>query len=78
MFSLFAGVCFAVKSKSTRKRLLLTRKTLTKFRKTVYEGISCGVNKGFSISNFVVGLMGSILFSILSSLAPITFKYVFE
>ena len=43
-----------------------------------FEDISCGVNKGFSISNFVVGFMRSILFSILSSLVPITFRYVFE
>ena len=37
MFSSFAGVYFAVKSKSTVKCLLLTRKMLSKIRKTVYE-----------------------------------------
>ena len=36
MFSSFAGVYFAVKSKSTVKCLLLTRKMLSKIRKTVY------------------------------------------
>jgi hypothetical protein len=40
MFSSFAGVCFAVKSKSTGNHLLLTGKTLRKFRKMVYEKIS--------------------------------------
>ena len=39
MFSSFANVCFTVKSKSTGKRLLLTGKTLRKFRKTVYRKI---------------------------------------
>ena len=39
MFSSFADVCFAVKSKSTGKHLLLTGKTLRKFRKTVYGKI---------------------------------------
>jgi hypothetical protein len=43
MFSLFAGVCFAVKSKSTVKCLLLTGKTLSKIWKTVY-----GICKPFS------------------------------
>ena len=37
MFSSFAGVCFAVKSKSTVKHLLLTGKFFSKTRKTVYE-----------------------------------------
>jgi hypothetical protein len=37
MFSSFAGVCFAVKSKSTGKHLLLTGKSFRKFRKMVYE-----------------------------------------
>ena len=36
MFSSFVGVCFAVKFKSTGKRLLLTGKSLIKFRKTIY------------------------------------------
>jgi hypothetical protein len=39
MFSSFAGVCFAVKSKSTEKHLLLTGKLLRKIRKTVYGKI---------------------------------------
>ena len=39
MFSLFEDVCFTVKSKSTVKYLLLTGKTLGKFRKTVYGKI---------------------------------------
>jgi hypothetical protein len=43
MFSSFAGVYFAVKSKSTVKCLLLTRKTLSKIWKTVY-----GICKPFS------------------------------
>ena len=38
-----------------------------------FGGIYCGVNRGFLISNFMVGLMGSILFSILSSLSPMIF-----
>jgi hypothetical protein len=40
MFSSFAGVCFAIKSKSIVKCLLLTGKTLSKIRKTVYGKIS--------------------------------------
>ena len=39
MFSSFAGVCFAIKSKSTGKHFLLTRKVLRKIRKTVYGKI---------------------------------------
>ena len=37
MFLSFASVCFAVKSKSTVKHLLLTGKFFSKTRKTVYE-----------------------------------------
>ena len=37
MFSSFMGVCFAVKSKSTVKHLLLIRKFFSKTQKMVYE-----------------------------------------
>ena len=64
--------CSLLEISSNKSVLSFLKETLN------FGGISCGVNKGFSISNFVVDLMGSILFSILSSLAPIIFKYVFE
>jgi hypothetical protein len=64
-FSSFSDVCFAVKSSQRKTFVFFTRKTLTKFRKTVYGKI---FRKPFSFQNTREALLCSLsLFSFSAS-----------